>query len=97
MKKIALFICTLILAAAVAFAVSADDAKFTVELTGPEVVNAGKTVAQVGNLQSGDKSTIHSWAVEDGSFTDGTKSHTKLRMELSNFMPLRDLPMLKTQ
>ena len=42
MKKIALFICTLILAAAVAFAVSADDAKFTVELTGPEVVNAGK-------------------------------------------------------
>ena len=43
MKKIALFICTLILAAAVAFAVSADDAKFTVELTGPEVVNAGKT------------------------------------------------------
>ncbi len=31
-------------------------------------VNAGKTVAQVGNLQSGDKSTIHSWAVEDGSF-----------------------------
>ena len=41
MKKIALFICTLILAAAVAFAVSAGDAKFTVELTGPEVVNAG--------------------------------------------------------
>ena len=47
MKKIALFICTLILAAAVAFAVSADDAKFTVELTGPEVVNAGKTVDYV--------------------------------------------------
>lgn len=47
MKKIALFICTLILAAAVAFAVSAGDAKFTVELTGPEVVNAGKTVDYV--------------------------------------------------
>ena len=47
MKKIALFICTLILAAAVAFAVSADDAKFTAELTGPEVVNAGKTVDYV--------------------------------------------------
>lgn len=47
MKKIALFICTLLLAAAVAFAVSADDAKFTVELTGPEVVNAGKTVDYV--------------------------------------------------
>lgn len=47
MKKIALFICTLILAAAVAFAVSADDAKFTVELTGHEVVNAGKTVDYV--------------------------------------------------
>ncbi len=47
MKKIALFICTLILAAAVTFAVSADDAKFTVELTGPEVVNAGKTVDYV--------------------------------------------------
>ena len=47
MKKIALFICTLILAAAVTFAVSAGDAKFTVELTGPEVVNAGKTVDYV--------------------------------------------------
>ena len=47
MKKIALFICTLILAAAVAFAVSAGDAKFTVEITGPEVVNAGKTVDYV--------------------------------------------------
>ncbi len=51
MKKIALFICTLILAAAVAFAVSADDAKFTVELTGPEVVNAGKTVDYVLTVQ----------------------------------------------
>ena len=47
MKKIALFICTLLLAAAVAFAVSADDAKFTVGVTGPEVVNAGKTVDYV--------------------------------------------------
>lgn len=47
MKKIALFICTLILAAAAVFAVSADDAKFTVGLTGPEVVNAGKTVDYV--------------------------------------------------
>ena len=46
-KKIALFICTLILAAAAVFAVNADDAKFTVELTGPEVVNAGKTVDYV--------------------------------------------------
>ena len=46
-KKIALFICTLILAAAAVFAVSADDAKFTVELTGPEVVNTGKTVDYV--------------------------------------------------
>ena len=47
MNKIALFICTLLLAAAVAFAVSADDAKFTVGVTGPEVVNAGKTVDYV--------------------------------------------------
>ena len=40
-------------------------------ITDPAVlanVNAGKTVAQINNLQNGDKSTIHSWAIEDGSF-----------------------------
>jgi TonB-linked SusC/RagA family outer membrane protein len=40
-------------------------------ITDPTVlaaVNKGKTVAQINNLQNGDKSTIHSWAIEDGSF-----------------------------
>lgn len=46
-KKIALFICTLILAAAAVFAVSADDAKFTVEVTGPSVVKTGGTADYV--------------------------------------------------
>lgn len=31
-------------------------------------VNAGKTVAQINNLQSADKATMHSWAIEDASF-----------------------------
>lgn len=43
MKRISLFICILILAIATALAVTADDAKFTVELSGNEVVNTGKT------------------------------------------------------
>ena len=47
MKKIALFVCALILAVAAAIAVNADGAKVTVELTGSEVVNTGKTVDYV--------------------------------------------------
>lgn len=47
MKKIALFICTLILAAAAVFAVNADDAKVTVEVTGPSVVKNGGTAEYV--------------------------------------------------